>query len=49
VVGKPNREIAELLGVTSKTVEAHRAKIMEKMEASSLADLVRMVVTCTGV
>ncbi len=40
--GKSNREIASDLGVTPKTVEAHRARVMEKMRADSLADLVRM-------
>jgi two-component system, LuxR family, response regulator FixJ len=41
--GKANREIAVALGVTAKTVEAHRARVMEKMRANSLAELVRMV------
>ena len=41
--GKSNREIAAALGVTPKTVEAHRARVMEKMRAESLAELVRMV------
>jgi FixJ family two-component response regulator len=41
--GKSNKEIANALGVSSKTVEAHRARVMEKMEARSLAELVRMV------
>jgi len=40
--GKANKEIAAILGVSSKTVEAHRAKVMEKMGANSLAELVRM-------
>ena len=40
--GKANKEIASALGVSAKTVEAHRARVMEKMQASSLADLVRM-------
>ncbi|WP_295442442.1 response regulator transcription factor [uncultured Thiodictyon sp.] len=40
--GKSNREIAAALGVTPKTVEAHRARVMEKMRADSLAELVRM-------
>lgn len=43
VRGKPNREIAVELNVSSKTVEAHRIKIMEKMQANSLAELVRAV------
>jgi RNA polymerase sigma factor (sigma-70 family) len=41
--GKANKEIALALGVSAKTVEAHRARVMEKMRATSLADLVRMV------
>ncbi len=40
--GKSNKEIASALGVSAKTVEAHRAKVMDKMKASSLAELVRM-------
>ena len=40
--GKANKEIASALGVSAKTVEAHRARVMEKMQAHSLADLVRM-------
>ncbi len=40
--GRSNKEIANLLGVSSKTIEAHRARVMEKMAARSLAELVRM-------
>jgi len=40
--GLSNREIAAALGVSAKTVEAHRARVMEKMQAESLAELVRM-------
>ena len=42
VVGKKNRRIAAALGVTEKTVKVHRARVMAKMEAGSLAELVRM-------
>lgn len=41
--GQANKEIAAALGVSAKTVEAHRARVMDKMRASSLAELVRMV------
>ena len=41
VAGRMNREIAEKLDISIKTVEAHRAKIMEKLEVGSLAELVQ--------
>jgi FixJ family two-component response regulator len=44
VAGKLNREIAEALDISIKTVEAHRAKLMEKLEVSSVAELVQAVV-----
>ena len=40
--GKSNKEIANSLGVSAKTIEAHRARVMEKMQAGSLAELVLM-------
>ena len=42
--GRSNKDIASTLGVSAKTVEAHRARVMEKMKASSLADLVKMAI-----
>lgn len=43
VQGHPNRSVAHELGISSRTVEIHRAHIMLKMDASCLADLVRTV------
>lgn len=40
--GKLNKQVAALLGTTEKTIKVHRARVMEKMKADSLADLVRM-------
>ncbi len=42
VAGKMNKEIAGELCAAERTVKAHRAKVMEKMQASSLADLVHI-------
>nr|WP_208321374.1 response regulator transcription factor [Thiohalophilus thiocyanatoxydans] len=42
VTGKPNRDVGGELGISVKTVEVHRAKVMEKMRARSIADLVKM-------
>ena len=42
VSGKPNKLIAKDLSISPRTVEIHRAHLMEKMKAKNLADLVRM-------
>ena len=42
VAGKLNKQIAAALGTAEKTVKVHRASMMRKMQADSLADLVRV-------
>jgi FixJ family two-component response regulator len=42
VAGRLNKQIAAELGTVEKTIKVHRARAMEKMGASSLADLVRL-------
>jgi len=44
--GRPNKVVATRLGLSTRTVEVHRAKVMEKMQARSLAELVRMAILC---
>jgi len=43
VAGKLNKTIADELNISAKTVEAHRAHLMEKMQARNVADLLRQV------
>jgi FixJ family two-component response regulator len=42
VEGRLNKQVAGVLGITEVTVKIHRARVMQKMQAASLADLVRM-------
>ncbi len=42
VTGMLNKQIAFDLGISEKTIKVHRARVMQKMQADSLADLVRM-------
>lgn len=42
IEGKPNKCIAEELGITVKTVEAHRARMMGKLDVGSVAELARL-------
>ena len=48
VSGKTNKTIAAELGLCEKTVEVHRARVMTKMEADSLAHLVRLAAVERG-
>ncbi len=45
VSGSSNKKIAESINLSKRTVEIHRAHVMEKMNADSLADLLKMVLT----
>ena len=46
VQGMSNRAIAEQLGLSNRTVEVHRARVMAKMAARSLPELVRLAAMC---
>ena len=49
VAGNANKMIAYMLGTSTRTIENHRARIMDKMEARSLAELMRIVVDAGGI
>lgn len=48
VSGKPNKTIASDLNISRKTLDIHRGKVLQKMEAETVADLVRMVLKARG-
>lgn len=41
--GASNKEVAQTLGISPRTVEVHRANLMHKLKARNAADLVRIV------
>lgn len=45
VIGRHNREIAEQLGISARTVEVHKARMMAKLQVAGVPDLVRMSLT----
>ncbi len=45
VTGMQNKNIASELHISQSTVEAHRSKVMDKMEARTLSDLMRMIIS----
>ncbi|MDP4590895.1 MAG: LuxR C-terminal-related transcriptional regulator, partial [Burkholderiaceae bacterium] len=48
VAGRLNKQIADDLGISIKTVEAHRANIMEKLQVTTVADLMKVALAPTG-
>jgi two-component system response regulator FixJ len=48
LTGKTSKLIARTLGVSHRTVDIHRSRVMEKMQAHTLADLVRMELSYRG-
>ena len=48
VAGRHNREIAAVLGISTRTVEVHKARIMSKLQVGSIADLVRICLQHRG-
>ena len=44
VAGQPNKVVAHRLGIATRTVEIHRSRVMEKLGARNLSELVRMAI-----
>ena len=49
VIGKHNREIAEILGISARTVEVHKARMMTKLGVGGVPDLVRLSLTALNI
>ena len=47
IQGSTNREAAKILGISPRTVEFHRANVMQKTAAKNLADLMRLIFSGT--
>jgi two-component system, LuxR family, response regulator FixJ len=48
VAGLPNKSIAYDLGISPRTVEVHRARVMQKLRAKSLSEVIRLALAATG-
>ncbi|MBL9011975.1 MAG: response regulator transcription factor [Alphaproteobacteria bacterium] len=48
VEGMPNKGVAQALGISPRTVEVHRARLMEKLGVSSIAEAVRIALAAAG-
>ena len=46
--GRLNKQIADDLGISIKTVEVHRSRVMDKMEVRSIAELVQCVMEASA-
>lgn len=46
IMNGTNKESAKVLGISHRTIDAHRAHIMEKMQAESLSELIMMAIIC---
>jgi len=48
VAGRHNREIAQALDISPRTVEVHKARLLAKLQVGSIADLVRLSLQVSG-